>query len=356
MKSIYKTVGVLAAIACAAVLTGAVKDVKDNLESDANEFAKKSVESKRSDINQNAINTAEKIKGEVDILLKKEKETADAAIQKELESKGYFKGVNDARNAFDMAINKIKDDICYDAKKNAIKDQYEESIQNYKNSTHLDETKRALRRRKKDAEETYSKQLATLRLTIGSGNEGYSAMRRAFRAERDRVIDECDSKIKVLDNSFNDYQSDANRKMKDDISNLDSKFEEATREIKKAYSESRKALDGFKQNVEKEVYSEVQSKRTFADEELLRLEERWSKASVDILCNEAREIGKMKAGFTYTDKLGIALAKRGYRKASVAFATSLPMAALVYVLYKYSKWAAELLKAVENASSIYKKG
>jgi len=356
MKSIYKTVGILAAIACAAALASAVKDVKENLEDDANEFAKKTVESKRSDINKNTLRVAGELKSEADILLNKEKEAADAKIQKELADRKYFESVNEAKTAFNKAINKVKDDICYDAKKKYINDQYDEAIENYKTSTRLDEIKKELRRRKKDAEEAYSKQLATLRLTIGSGNEGYSEMKKSFRNERDRIVEECDSKIKVLDDSFNDYQSHAKSRMKNDIHELDSKLQEATKEIQEAYDESCKTLKDIRQSVEQKVYSEVTSNRKYADEDLLRLEERWSKASADILNNEAKAIDEMKANFTYADKLGIALAKRGWTKIGVAFATSLPMTAFAYAIYKYGEWAVNLYKAVGNASSMYKKG
>ena len=356
MKDIYKAVGICASIVIGCALIKDIKKSKKNIEENAKFYSRELVSRERTEEECAILKKGVELEKRRKVLANKETEEIFQKVHKELDSMDYDNRLAKTKESYKKAIDQLKKDISYNERKQAIEKNFEDTIEHFKEVTQMNLKKRELRAKKKEAEDIYSKQLATLRLTIGSGNSGYSSMRRAFMATRDEAVRKCDEKIKDIDDTFDTYRKNEYDKKVESLNHLEEELKERTDDITTTYNQAIKNFKKVKDDLYAKVEANVEGNRSPVEKILV-----WENSQIQdlvdkIQSNEVEKADDIYNKLTFIDKYGINLAANNVSVETVVLATSLPILTMIFATYKCCLMAIKLCNVVKEASKIYKKG
>ena len=327
---------------------------KETADNSIDKFVTSKILSKRTEGEWVTMNNYAELHEKAERIQKAEDAVVESQLKDALKEVGYDKAVDKIREAASKDIRKVKDEMRYDEAIKTIKNDGEKAVESFKDSLDYSNKQSVLRARRKKAEEAYSKQLATLKLTIGSGNDGYSMMKRAFRDERDRIVDEANDDLKMLNQKVDDYKAKTSQSVTDQINEVKKTFEEKVKPIKNERDAALKKMSDNKDDLESSIRTKVKLNRSNDDNDKISLAEAYGAQAHEIYKYEANQSKLIRNSLTKTDKLSIYLADAGWTKNRIIVVACVPVVAAVWAATKYASWVRILLAKFDATSKIMK--
>ena len=262
---------------------------------------------------------------------------------------GYDEKIREAHLKTTDSLLEFKESISYDTRKQEIEDTYENDLDIFKESIDYDYEMALAEGKIEDAKNLYKRRCKKLDIASGGDSDisdALSDVKKAEKEKMDEAIKEAKSSIASLKNKVSTEDNKLTRKKQAALRELDAEILPTRNRLQKEEQEACKLLENEKTKVETELRATVSARRSAADQTALDLAED-SHMIIDRQIQKDAELAKkLYENAAESEKWGRYFKAHGVPKVFVGTAGVLPLVPVGYLVWKYTKFVAGVIRAM----------